>query len=404
MNLNELPLRDAKVLVRVDFNVPLDSGHQVTDDTRIRAAVPTIKHLLEAGASIMLMSHLGRPQKKRQADGSIDREKFTLRYVVPTLQEQVGVEVQFVDTTVGEAAQKAAAELEPGEILLLENTRFNKEEEAGDEDFAKKLADLADVYVNDAFGTAHRAHASTTVVAHYFDAEHKGFGLLMQREIENATKVLNDPDAPVTAIIGGAKVSDKIQLLDRLMGLANNILVGGAMAYTFWKAKGGEVGNSLIEADKLSLAAELLEKAAAKNVRLVLPEDSIVADGFNNDADHRAAPSSQIPAGWMGLDIGPKARADFDEIIAGSQTILWNGPMGVFEMTNFAAGTRAVAESVAKATQQGAFSLVGGGDSVAAVNQLGLADKVSFVSTGGGAMLEFLEGKELPGIHAINAA
>lgn len=403
MNLNELPLDGAKVLVRVDFNVPLNSDHQVTDDTRIRAAVPTIRKLLESGAAIILMSHLGRPQKKRKEDGSIDRENLTLRHIVPTLEEQVGVEVKFVADTVGEEAQKAVAELEPGEILLLENTRFYKEEEAGDEAFAKQLADLADIYINDAFGTAHRAHASTTVVARYFDAEHKGFGLLMQREIENATKVLDNPTTPVTAIVGGAKVSDKIQLLDRLMGLANNILIGGAMAYTFWKAKGGEVGNSLIEEDKLELARELLKKAETKGVQIVLPKDSIVAEAFNNDAEHRVAPSDEVPEGWMGLDIGPAARAEFESVITQSKTILWNGPMGVFEMANFAEGTKSVAESVAKATQKGAFSLVGGGDSVAAVNQMGLSEEVSFVSTGGGAMLEFLEGKELPGVKAIKA-
>lgn len=403
MNLTQLPLSGAKVLVRVDFNVPLDKDYRVTDDTRIRAAVPTIKALLEAGSAVILMSHLGRPQKKKREDGSIDREKFTLKHVVETLEERVEVAVKFVADTVGEEAREAAAALEPGELLLLENTRFYKEEEAGGENFAKKLADLADVYVNDAFGTAHRAHASTTVVAQYFDAEHKGFGLLMQREIENATKVLDDPDAPVTAIVGGAKVSDKIQLLDRLMGLADNILIGGAMAYTFWKAKGGSVGDSLIEADKLDLAKELMEKASAKQVQLVLPQDSIIADDFNNDADHRTAASGEIPDGWMGLDIGPEARSRFDSIIMESKTILWNGPMGVFEMSNFAEGTKSVAESVAKATSQGAFSLIGGGDSVSAVNQLELADQVSFVSTGGGAMLEFLEGKELPGIRAIKA-
>ena len=399
MNIN---VKGKKVLVRVDFNVPLDKDFNITDDTRIQGALPTIKHLLHEGAAVILMSHLGRPQKKKKEDGSIDVKKFTLQHLVQHLSDELKVEVKFSSETVGRVAAKLAASLNPGDVLLLENTRFHTEESKGEDTFAKKLAELADVYVNDAFGTAHRAHASTTTVAKYFDKDSKSFGFLMQKEITNANKVLNSDESPMTAIIGGAKVSDKILLLEKLIDSCNNIIVGGGMAYTFLKAQGGQIGNSLVEDDRLELANELLAKAKAKGVNLILPIDSVVADNFANDADFKTQDSNAIDAGWMGLDIGKQAQLAFAEVIENSKVILWNGPMGVFEMENFANGTKAIAESVAHATSKGAFSLVGGGDSVAAVKQMKLADKVSYVSTGGGAMLEFLEGKELPGIAAMN--
>lgn len=390
-----------KVLIRVDFNVPLDKEYQVTDDTRIRGALPTIKHILENGGAAILMSHLGRPGKKVKEDGSIDVERFTLRHVVKRVSELLGVEVLFCDETVGAKATQMAADLQAGQVMILENTRFVKGEKKGDEDFAKALAALGDIYINDAFGTAHRAHASTTTVAQFFPAEAKSFGFLMQKEIENANKVVNDPERPLTAIIGGAKVSDKMLLLEKLIDFANTVIVGGGMAYTFIKAMGGNIGKSLVEDDRLELAQKLIEKAKANNVSLLLPEDSVVADNFSNEANFKTTDSKTIDDGWMGLDIGEKARAAFSEAIKSSKTVLWNGPMGVFEMENFANGTKMVAEACAAATAEGAFTLVGGGDSVAAVNQMGLADNVSYVSTGGGAMLEFLEGKELPGIAAI---
>lgn len=396
-----LDFKGKKALVRVDFNVPLNSDFQITDDTRIQAALPTIKHILQNGGAAILMSHLGRPLKKLNEDGSVNREKFTLKHIVQHLSDELGVQVKFCPETVGDTATAMAAELKAGEVLLLENTRFQAEEGKGDETFAKRLSELADVYVNDAFGTAHRAHASTTTVAQFFDANAKSFGFLMQAEIENADRVLNGPKRPLTAIIGGAKVSDKILLLDRLLDFVNNLIVGGGMAYTFMKAQGGEIGNSLVEEDKLDLALKLIDKAKANNVQLLLPVDSVVADAFSNDANIDTADSKAVADGWMGLDIGPKAVSNFSEVILQSKTILWNGPMGVFEMSNFANGTKTIAETVAKATTQGAFSLIGGGDSVAAVKQMGLADDVSYVSTGGGAMLEFLEGKQLPGIKAI---
>lgn len=395
----KLDFKGKKALVRVDFNVPLDSNFHITDDTRIRGALPTIRHILSQGGSAILMSHLGRP--KVQPDGSIDKKKFTLRHLVGHLSGLLGVEVQFCDELVGEKATKMAAALQPGQVLILENTRFEPGETKGNEALARQLAGLADVYVNDAFGTAHRAHASTTTVAQFFDKGAKDFGFLMEAEIENAYKVLNNPQRPLTAIIGGAKVSDKILLLERLLDFVDNLLIGGGMAYTFLKAQGGKTGNSLVEEDKQELALTLLEKAGQKGVQLLLPEDSIIADKFDPAAQVNSASSKAIPDGWMGLDIGEKARKAYAGVIHQSKTLLWNGPMGVFEMENFAKGTRVVAEAVAEATQKGAFSLIGGGDSVAAVNQMGLADKVSYVSTGGGAMLEFLEGKELPGIKAI---
>lgn len=390
-----------KALVRVDFNVPLDKAYKITDDTRIREALPTIQHILAQGGSVILMSHLGRPLQKLNADGSINREKFTLQHLVKHLRKKLKTKVHFADDCIGKSAVKKAAALKPGEVLLLENTRFYPEEEMGDPGFAQKLAALADVYVNDAFGTAHRAHASTTIVANYFDARHKCFGMLMEREIENATKAMKSPAKPVTCVTGGSKVSDKILLLEKFLDYADNILIGGAMAYTFMLAKKGSVGNSLVEADRVKLAKEFLKKAKLAGVAVVLPKDSVCGDKFAADSAVEIYPSNQIPDGWMGLDIGPAAARKFASVIRKSQTVIWNGPMGVFEMPAFANGTKVVAKACAAATKKGAFTMVGGGDSVAAVNQLKLAKKVSFVSTGGGAMLEFMEGKELPGIKAI---
>lgn len=397
----EINFKNKRALVRVDFNVPLDKEYKITDDTRIKNALPTIKHILNEGGAVVLMSHLGRPQKKLRENGSVDVEKFTLRHLVPHLSKALNRTVFFSPETVGDTASKMARELNPGEVLLIENTRFQKEESKGDETFAKKLSELGDVFVNDAFGTAHRAHASTTIVAKYFSNENRTFGFLMKNEIENAGKVLTNAERPFTAITGGAKVSDKILLLERFIDLVDNIIIGGGMAYTFAKAKGGQIGNSLVENDRLQLAEELLKKAEQKGVNIYLPEDSVVADGFSNDANFKTTSSYEVPEGYMGLDIGEKATETFTEVIKKSKTIIWNGPMGVFEMSNFSNGTKTIAIAVAEATQAGAFSLVGGGDSVAAVNQMGLTDKVSFVSTGGGAMLELLEGKELPGIKAI---
>jgi len=397
----QLDFQAKKALVRVDFNVPLNAEYQITDDTRIQAALPTIKHILDHGGAAILMSHLGRPMKKLKEDGSIDREKFTLHHIVNHLSNLLDREVLFCEETIGPKAQEMAGKLQPGQVLVLENTRFNEGEKKGDEAFAKALSELADVYVNDAFGTAHRAHASTTTVAQFFPKGSKSFGYLMEAEIKNANKVLHEPERPLTAIIGGAKVSDKILLLERLIDFVNNLIIGGGMAYTFFKAQGGQIGNSLVEQDRLELAKSLIQKAKEKGVKLLLPEDSIIADDFSNNANTDTRASNDIPAGWMGLDIGDKARAAFSEVILNSKTILWNGPMGVFEMSNFANGTKTIAEHVAKATSQGAFSLIGGGDSVAAIKQMKLDDEVSYVSTGGGAMLEFLEGKELPGIKAM---
>jgi phosphoglycerate kinase len=382
--------------------VPLDKKtFEVTDDTRIRSAVPTIKKVLNDGGSVVLMSHLGRPLKKLKEDGTIDYTKHTLKHVVKTTSELLGVPVKFAEDCINDEAFTLSATLQPGEVLLLENLRFYKEEEKGDAAFAEKLSKHGDVYVNDAFGTAHRAHASTTIVANYFDDNHKLFGYLMANEVSSAQKVLTSFEKPFTAILGGAKVSDKILLIESLLDKANNIIIGGGMAYTFFKAQGGNIGNSLVEDDKLELALELIAKAKAKNVQLLLPVDSVIADKFAPDAETQQSPSNAIAEGWMGLDISEQAIATFSETILASKIILWNGPMGVFEMEKFQQGTKAIAEAVAKATAQGAFSLVGGGDSVAAVNQFGLANQVSYVSTGGGAMLEYFEGKELPGIKAI---
>lgn len=392
---SEHNFKGEKALVRVDFNVPLDDNFKITDDTRMTAAVPTIKKIIKDGGSVILMSHLGRPK-----DGPED--KFSLKHLLPHLEELLGTTVKFSKSSTGTEAEAAAKDLKPGEVLLLENLRFNKEEEKGDESFAKSLSSLGDVYVNDAFGTAHRAHASTAVMASDFADDKRMFGLLMEGEVASAEKVLHASEKPFTAIIGGAKVSDKILILENLLEKATDIIIGGGMAYTFIKAQGGEIGKSLLEEDRLDTAKDVLEKAKQKNVNIHLPVDSIVADKFDAAAQTKTAPSNQVPVGWMGLDIGPKAIAEFQKVIEKSKTILWNGPMGVFEMEKFQSGTKAVAEAVAKATQSGAFSLVGGGDSVAAVNQFGFADDVSYVSTGGGAMLEYFEGKELPGIAAIN--
>lgn len=402
MSLTDLDVAGKKVLVRVDFNVPLDGDKNITDDTRIAKAKPTIMHLLEQGAAIILMSHLGRPQKKKKDDGSINREAFSLAPIVPALVDHVGCQVQFVEDTIGEAALTAVAALEPGEILLLENTRFYEGESRGDEELAKGMAALADVYVNDAFGTAHREHASTATVARYFGADAKAFGFLIQSELDGAEKLLNNPARPVTAIVGGAKVSDKILLLEKLLDFADNIIIGGAMAYTFSLAQGGKVGNSLVEADKTDKALDLLKKAEETGTEIYLPVDTTVGKDFSNDTPRAVVSAGEIGDEWEGLDIGPESINAFSAVVAASKSILWNGPMGVFEMPNFAIGTNAIAKAVAKATQEnGAYSLIGGGDSVSAINQAGLADKVSFVSTGGGAMLELLEGKTLPGIAAI---
>lgn len=399
--MKHIDFKNKRALVRVDFNVPLDKNFHITDDTRMRAAVPTIKYILEHGGAAILMSHLGRPEDKLNPDGSINVERFTLNHLVPHLSELLGCPVAFCPEFVGPEAARMAAALQPGQVLLLENTRFLKGESKGDESLARQLAAMGDVYVNDAFGSAHRAHASTTTVAHFFSADAKGFGFLMQDELDNANRVLNNPARPLTAIVGGAKVSDKILLLERMLDFVDNLLIGGGMAYTFIKAQGGQIGKSLVEEDKLELALKLIDKAKAKGVQLLLPVDSLLADQFSNEAQTQLAPSAQIPDGWMGLDVGTEARATFKNVILESKTILWNGPMGVFEMPTFANGTKQIAEAVAEATAKGAFSLVGGGDSVAAVNQMGLDDQVSYVSTGGGAMLELLEGKVLPGVKAI---
>ena len=395
-----------KVLVRVDFNVPLDENFNITDDTRMSATIPTIKKILANGGKVILMSHFGRPKNGPE-------EKYSLKHLVKHLYQLLnsnadntplgdgGTNVFFADDCIGTQAGMTATMLRPGEVLLLENLRFYKEEEAGDEAFAEKLSKLGDVYVNDAFGTAHRAHASTAVIAQFFAADKKMFGLLMESEVISAEKVLHQSQKPFTAIIGGAKVSDKILIIENLLERATDIIIGGGMAYTFIKARGGKIGNSLCEEERLQTALDILEKAKQKNVSIHLPETSVIADKFAADANTQNCPSDAIPDGWMGLDIGPKAVGIFSEVIKNSKTILWNGPMGVFEMEKFQNGTKSVALAVVEATTNGAFSLVGGGDSVAAVNQFNLANKVSYVSTGGGAMLEYFEGKVLPGIAAV---
>ncbi len=393
---SDFNFKEHTALVRVDFNVPMDKDNKITDDSRMKATIPTIKKILEDGGKAIIMSHLGRPK-----DGP--EEKFSLKHLVEHLHELLGGDhkVFFADDCVGSQAGMTANMLQAGEVLLLENLRFHKEEEKGDKDFAKKLSALGDVYVNDAFGTAHRAHASTAIVAEFFPEENRMFGMLMNAEVENAEKLLQNPTKPFVAIIGGAKVSDKIMIIENLLEVATDIIIGGGMAYTFMKARGGSIGNSLCEDDRLDTALEVLEKAKAKNVSIHLPETSVIADKFANDAETKESPSDAIPDGWMGLDIGGKAIGIFSEIISKSKTILWNGPMGVFEMESFQKGTKSIAEAVADATDKGAYSLIGGGDSVAAIHKFDLANRVSFVSTGGGALLEYFEGKELPGIKAV---
>jgi len=384
---------DHKALVRVDFNVPLDDNQHVTDDTRIRAALPTIDKILQDGGSVILMSHLGRPKGGPE-------DKFSLRHVLPVLSKLLGKQVEFANDCIGEEAQSKASALAPGQVLLLENLRFYKEEEKGDTAFAEKLSKLGDVYVNDAFGTAHRAHASTTIIARFFPHD-KITGYLMASELENAEKVLNHSVKPFTAIMGGAKVSDKIELIEKLLEKVDNLIIGGGMAYTFSKALGGRIGKSLLEEDKMPLALELIEKAKKKGVNLVLPVDSVIADSFSNNAKTEVKPNNEIPDEWMGLDIGPQSVQNFKTVIAESKTILWNGPMGVFEFASFEKGTKAVAEAIVDTTRKGAYSLIGGGDSAAAIAKFHLSDEVSYVSTGGGALLEYMEGKELPGVKAL---
>jgi phosphoglycerate kinase len=384
-----------KALTRVDFNVPLNDQYEITDDTRIKATIPTIKKILADGGSLILMSHLGRPK-----DGPT--EKYSLKHLVTPLSLVLGLKVKFTDDCIGEEAEKAAADLEPGEVLLLENLRFYKEETKGDEDFAKKLAKLGDVWVMDAFGTAHRAHASTAVVGQYFDDRICGY--VMQAELENAQKVLDESQSPFTAIMGGAKISDKILIIEKLLDRVDNLIIGGGMTYTFTKAQGGKIGGSLCEDDKQALALEILKKAKEKGVNIIMPVDNLIADGFSNDANRKVVATGEIPDGWEGLDIGPKTIELFIETVKKSKTILWNGPMGVFEFPNFAKGTDAIAEAVVRATEENnAFSLIGGGDSASAVNNAGYGDRVSYVSTGGGALLEYMEGKILPGVAALEA-
>lgn len=389
--INDYNFKNKKALVRVDFNVPLNEQQEVGDTSRIEGAKPTVDKILKDGGSVILMSHLGRPK-------GVDK-KNSLEHIVDKASEILGVKVKFVDDSTGEKAQQAARELKPGEVLLLENLRFNAEEEKGDENFAKKLSTLGDIYVNDAFGTAHRAHASTTIVANYF--EDKCLGALLAKEIESLEKVLGSSEKPVTAVLGGAKVSTKITVIENILDKIDHLIIGGGMTYTFTKAKGGKIGNSLVEEDKQELALEILRKAEEKGVKIHLPVDAVIADSFSEDANTKTVPVDEIPDGWMGLDIGPETVKKYGKVLEDSKTILWNGPMGVFEMQPFAKGTIAVGEYIVAATQKGAFSLVGGGDSVAAVKQFGLEDRVSYVSTGGGAMLEMLEGKSLPGIEAL---
>jgi phosphoglycerate kinase len=393
-SIDDVNFHGKKVVMRVDFNVPLHKeSREVTDDTRIRAAVPSIQKILGDGGSVVLMSHLGRPKEGPE-------DKYSLRHTVATCSALLGLTVKFVNDCISDEAFAMSAALQPGEVLLLENVRFYKQEEKGDVVFAEQLATHGDFYVNDAFGTAHREHASTATMARFF-GKNKAAGYLMAAELTNADKVIKNAERPFTAIMGGAKVSDKIMIIENLLYRVDNLLIGGGMVFTFFKAMGGSIGNSLCEDDKLDLALQLIEKAKAKGVNLVLPVDSVVADAFSNDSNTKVADNTAIEAGWMGLDLGPKAIAQFTEVIANSKTVLWNGPAGVFEMPKFEAGTKAVAEAIVAATHKGAFSLIGGGDSAAAINQFGLAKQVSYVSTGGGALLEYMEGKELPGVAAL---
>jgi phosphoglycerate kinase len=390
--INDISFKNKRAIIRVDFNVPLDKAFHVTDDNRIRATIPTLKKILGDGGSCVLMSHLGRPKGGPE-------EKYSLKHTLSTLEKLLGRPVQFADDCIGADAVSKAAALKPGEVLLLENLRFYKEEEKGDLEFARKLAALGNVYVNDAFGTAHRAHASTTIAAQFL--MEKCAGLVMAAELENARKVLEHAEKPFTAIMGGAKISDKILIIEKLLDRVNHLIIGGGMAYTFFKALGGQIGKSLVEEDKLDLAKELIAKAKAKGVELHLPIDSVAGDKFDAEANTQVVNNYSIPDGWMGMDIGPQAQQVVAKVIENSRTILWNGPMGVFEMPKFSSGTRSVAEAVVRATGKGAFSLIGGGDSAAAVSQFGFADQVSYVSTGGGALLEYFEGKVLPGVKAL---
>ena len=392
--INDFNFKDKKALVRVDFNVPQDENLNVTDDTRIVAAKPTIDKILSDGGSVIIMTHLGRPK------GQVS-DKYSLKHIIPTIEKVLGTTVKFAEDCVGEKAESTAAALQSGEILLLENLRFHEEEEKGNKEFAEQLSKLGDAYVNDAFGTAHRAHASTAVIAEYFPST-KFFGLLMAKELQAIDKVLHSGEKPITAILGGSKVSTKITIIENILPKVDNLIIGGGMSFTFVKAKGGQIGDSIVEEDKMQLALDILAKAEQQNVKVYLPVDVVAADDFNNDAKTEIVEIDQIPEGWQGLDAGPKSREIFNDVILGSKTILWNGPVGVFEFENFAGGTKALGDSIAEATELGAFSLVGGGDSVAFVKQNGYTDKVSYVSTGGGAMLESLEGLELPGVAAIN--
>ncbi len=390
--INDINFEGKRALIRVDFNVPLDKSYNVTDDNRIRATIPTLKKILADGGSCILMSHLGRPKEGPE-------EKYSLKHTLATAEKLLGVKLQFASDCIGEEAKTKAAGLKPGEVLLLENLRFYKQEEKGDTAFAKALSELGDIYVNDAFGTAHRAHASTTVVAQFFSE--KCAGLVMAAELDNAKRVLKNAEKPFVAIMGGAKISDKILIIEKLLDTVDHLIIGGGMTYTFFKALGGSIGKSLVEEDKLDLAKDLIRKAKEKNVELHLPLDSVIADKFDASANTDIANNNSIPDGWMGLDIGPEASQIFSDVIRKSRTILWNGPMGVFEMEKFSWGTRKVAEAVVDATRDGAFSLIGGGDSAAAVARFGLDDEVSYVSTGGGALLEYFEGKTLPGVKAL---
>ncbi|UPZ16710.1 phosphoglycerate kinase [Flavobacterium humidisoli] len=390
--LNDFDFKNKKAIIRVDFNVPLDENFNVTDTTRIEAAKPTIDAILAQGGSVILMSHLGRPKGAE--------EKYSLKHILKTASEILGVQVKFAENCVGEPAQTAAKDLKPGEVLLLENLRFHAEEEAGDVAFAKELASLGDIYVNDAFGTAHRAHASTTIIAQFFE-DKKCFGTLLAKEIDSLNKVLKNSEKPVTAVLGGSKVSSKITVIENILDKVDHMIIGGGMTFTFIKAQGGKIGESICEDDKLDLALEILRLAKEKGVQVHIPVDVIAADDFSNNANTQVVDVTAIPDGWQGLDAGPKSLENFKKVILESKTILWNGPLGVFEMETFSKGTIALGDYIAEATQNGAFSLVGGGDSVAAVKQFGFEDKMSYVSTGGGAMLEMLEGKILPGIAAI---
>ena len=390
--VNDINFKNKKALIRVDFNVPLDDDFKVTDVNRIEGAKPTIDKILADGGSVILMSHLGRPKGKE--------EKYSLKHIVKTTESVLGFSVKFAEDCRGEVAKNAAKNLQSGEVLLLENLRFYPEEEAGDVAFAKELASLGDIYVNDAFGTAHRAHASTTIIAQFFP-ENKCFGLLLAKEIESLNKVLNNSVKPVTAVLGGSKVSSKITVIENILDKVDHMIIGGGMTFTFVKALGGKIGNSICEDDKQELALEILKKAKEKGVQIHIPVDVVAANAFSNDAETKIVDVREIPDGWQGLDAGPKSLENFKKVIMESKTILWNGPLGVFEMENFAKGTITLGEYIAESTKNGAFSLVGGGDSVSAVKQFGLEDKMSYVSTGGGAMLEMLEGQTLPGIQAI---